>query len=105
MPKSALGRFPFVRTDQRPAHSHRNESFTFNKKLTIQIGQILNIMRKGDGFSAKPLGKKTYFIANMSGLAMVRPASSDFNFGKRPKMGSIIGHRIDYNTVGALRGQ
>ena len=26
--------------------------------ITIQISQILNIMHKGDGFSAKPLGKR-----------------------------------------------
>ena len=39
--------------------------------------QTLNIIDKGDVFSAKPLGK-AYFIAKMSGLAMVLPASSDF---------------------------
>ena len=34
-------------------------------------------MHKGDGFSANLL-EKAYFIAKMSGLTIVRPASSDF---------------------------
>ena len=32
--------------------------------ITIQISQILNIMHKGDGFSAKPLGKRLFHCQN-----------------------------------------
>ena len=53
----------------QPAHTHRNENFTF-----LQTSQLLNIMHKGDGFSAEQnLLEKAYFNAKMSG-----PASSDF---------------------------
>ena len=50
---------------------------SLESKLTIQISQILNIMHKGNVFSAKPL-EKAYFIVKMSGPAMVQPVSSDF---------------------------
>ena len=52
--------------------------------------------------------EKAYFTAKMSGPAIVRPASWDrenYNCLKVTKMGSKIGHRIDYNGEGALRGQ
>ena len=39
-----------------------------------QISEILNIMHKGNGFSAKPLGKKDSFIAKMSGGSGHGPA-------------------------------
>ena len=43
------------------------------------MSQTLTIIDNGDVFSAKPLElEKAYFIAKMSGLAMVRPTSSDF---------------------------
>ena len=31
--------------------------------------------------------------------------STDLKIGKKTKMGSIDGHRIDYNGVGVLKGQ
>ena len=47
--------------------------------MRIQISQILNIMQKGDGFSAKPVGKKPISLPKcLVGVAMARPASSDF---------------------------
>ena len=47
------------------------------KNDSNQISQILNNnMHKGDGFSAKTLGK-AYFIYKLTGQAMVWPASSD----------------------------
>ena len=60
--------------------------------------------------------EKAYFTAKMSGPAIVLPASSDLESAlswdrenyicpKVTKMGFEIGHRIDYNGVGALRGQ
>ena len=59
-------------------------------------------------FFSKTSWKKAYFTAKMSGPAIVRPASSDrenYICPKVSKMGSKIGHRIDYNGVGALRRQ
>lgn len=32
--------------------------------MTIQISQVLNITLKGDGFSAKPLGKSLFHCQN-----------------------------------------
>ena len=37
---------------------------------------MLNSVQEGDGFSAKPL-EKANFIVKLTGLAMVRMASSD----------------------------
>ena len=47
-----------------PAHSHHNENFSFNQ-LTIQISQKLNIIHKGHGFLAKPLGKCLLYLKNV----------------------------------------
>ena len=55
-----LGRFSFVRTDQ-PA----SFSIVTRISLLIKISQILNIMHKGDGFSAKPLGKSLFHCQNV----------------------------------------
>ena len=43
----------------------------------MQISEVLNITLKGGGRQQNLL-EKAYFIAKMSGPAMVRPASSDF---------------------------
>ena len=37
----------------------------FPSKLTIQISQILNIMHRGDSFSAKPLGQSLFYCQNV----------------------------------------
>jgi len=39
--------------------------FHFKPKLTIQMSQTLNIIDKGDVFSAKPLGKSLFLCQNV----------------------------------------
>ena len=90
--------------------------FHFKLKLTIQISQILNIMHRGDGFSAKLLGKSIFDCQNVwSGHSpagqfwLLESALSwdreSYICPKVTKMGSKIGHRIDYNGTGAVRRQ
>ena len=56
------GRFAlFVRT-YPPDHSCPNENFTFNQNYSVR--HILNSMHKGDGFSAKTLGKSLFHCQN-----------------------------------------
>ena len=70
-----LGRLPFVRTD-RPDHSRRNDNFLFNQNSPGRLVKSWIVFTKGDGFSAKTLGK-SHFIFKLTGRAVVRPASSD----------------------------
>ena len=51
-----LGRFPFVRTD-RPDHFSCNDNFHFNQNSPARSVKSWIVCTKGDGFSAKTLGK------------------------------------------------
>ena len=70
-----LGRLPFVSTD-RPDHSRRNDNFPFNQNSPARSVKSWIVFTKGDGFSAKTLGK-SHFIFKLTGRAMVRPSSPD----------------------------
>ena len=61
----------------RPDHSRRNKNFTFNQNLSSQISQILNSCLKGMVFQQNVL-EQVYLIVKLTGLVMVRLASSDF---------------------------
>ena len=68
----------FVSTDW-PARSHRNENINFNQNYPFdQISQIQNKLCTKEMVFQQSLLEKAFFIAKMSGPAMVRPASSDF---------------------------
>ena len=56
-------------------------SHAFHRACPSSVSHIQNIMHKGDGFSAKLILEKAFFIAKMSGLAMVWPV---LTFGKHP---------------------
>ena len=52
--------------------------FPFQSNLSSQISQILSSMHEGNGFFlSKKLLEKAYFIFELTGPAMVRPASSN----------------------------
>ena len=71
-----LGRFPFVRND-RPDHSRRKENCTFNQNYPSRSIKSYITCRKDVVFHQKLLGK-AYFMVEMTGPAMIQPASSDF---------------------------
>ena len=45
------------------------------------------------------------FISVITGLVVISWDRANYIFLKVTKMGSMFGHRIDYNGVGVLRGQ
>ena len=61
----------------RPEHSCCNKNFTLNQKLSSHISQILNSCLKGMVCQQNVL-EQVYLIVKLTGLVMVRLASSDF---------------------------
>ena len=71
--------FHYIVSTDWPAHSHRNENINFNQNYPFnQISQIQNKLCTKEMVFQQSLLEKAFFIAKMSGPAMVRPASSDF---------------------------
>ena len=67
----------YIYQNCRLNHSCRNKNFTFNQNLSSQISQILNSCLKGMVFQQNVL-EQVYLIVKLTGLVMVRLASSDF---------------------------